>query len=522
LGLVVVGTLAGQTTVPDDWPMYNRDVFGTRFNAAERKLSPSTVAGLRLRWSFPTTGNVNATPLVVGTHIYAGDTSGKFYALAEDIQSPTGVRQLWATQLQAPVTATALALSGVIVIGDQAGLIYGLDRQTGTVLWNIRPNPHPLTAIYGSATPVGGNDFVIGISSNEEDAAETPNSGYPCCSFRGSVARINALTGNVIWHTYMISLAQQQSGSAGAAVWSTPTFDPATNTIYVTTSDNYSPPATDTGEAIIALDASSGAFRWVRTFRVGNGVVPDADFGDSPQIYNLPSGQKVVGAGQKSGTFHVVDAVNGASVGDYPALPLCVGTETLGLFSDSAVADGVVYANGTDCFFGGVLIALRGDGSGELWRFSAGPAAPALSGVAVANGVVYFQVFGVSITGPVSTLYALNMKTGAVLGSVSLNTAAISGPAIANGRIVMGTGVNFPPFVQTAGGSIVAFSLLPGDLNGDAVVNCADVSIVRSAFGNRAGQPGFDPRADVVADGVIDIRDLAFVSQRLPLGTRCQ
>jgi hypothetical protein len=26
----------------------------------------------------------------------------------------------------------------------------------------------------------------------------------------------------------------------------------------------------------------------------------------------------------------------------------------------------------------------------------------------------------------------------------------------------------------------------------------------------------------VVADGVIDVRDLAFVSQRLPAGTRCQ
>jgi hypothetical protein len=28
--------------------------------------------------------------------------------------------------------------------------------------------------------------------------------------------------------------------------------------------------------------------------------------------------------------------------------------------------------------------------------------------------------------------------------------------------------------------------------------------------------------ADVVTDRVIDIRDLAFVSQKLPLGTRCQ
>ncbi len=60
-----------------------------------------------------------------------------------------------------------------------------------------------------------------------------------------------------------------------------------------------------------------------------------------------------------------------------------------------------------------------------------------------------------------------------------------------------------------------------GDLNNDGLVNCADIAIIRAAFGKRTGQPGFDARADVVKDGVIDVRDLAFVSQRLPVGTRC-
>jgi hypothetical protein len=65
-------------------------------------------------------------------------------------------------------------------------------------------------------------------------------------------------------------------------------------------------------------------------------------------------------------------------------------------------------------------------------------------------------------------------------------------------------------------------SAVPGDVNGDAVVNCADISIVRTAFGKRTGQAGFDARADVVKDGVIDVRDLAYVSQRLPAGTVCR
>ena len=62
----------------------------------------------------------------------------------------------------------------------------------------------------------------------------------------------------------------------------------------------------------------------------------------------------------------------------------------------------------------------------------------------------------------------------------------------------------------------LALKSMPGDLNNDGIVNCADFAIVRGAFGKRAGQTGWDARADVVADGMIDIRDLAFVSQMLP------
>lgn len=62
---------------------------------------------------------------------------------------------------------------------------------------------------------------------------------------------------------------------------------------------------------------------------------------------------------------------------------------------------------------------------------------------------------------------------------------------------------------------------LLGDVNSDGAVNCADLAIVKAAFGKRTGQPGFDARADVNGDGVVDIRDLSFVSQKLPAGTSC-
>jgi len=67
----------------------------------------------------------------------------------------------------------------------------------------------------------------------------------------------------------------------------------------------------------------------------------------------------------------------------------------------------------------------------------------------------------------------------------------------------------------------VVNSLIPGDLNGDGFVNCSDISIVRRAFGQTSSQLNFDARADINSDKVIDIRDMAFVSQRLPVGLTC-
>lgn len=61
-----------------------------------------------------------------------------------------------------------------------------------------------------------------------------------------------------------------------------------------------------------------------------------------------------------------------------------------------------------------------------------------------------------------------------------------------------------------------------GDLNDDGKVDCADVQIVKAMMGKASAAQGFDRRADTNLDGIIDIRDLAFVSQQLPAGTHCQ
>jgi hypothetical protein len=74
-----------------DWPMYNQNVAGWRFNAGEKTLSPLTVGKLEEKWSFPpagskeTIGVVHATPTVVAGEVYFGTaTQPAFYKLAPD------------------------------------------------------------------------------------------------------------------------------------------------------------------------------------------------------------------------------------------------------------------------------------------------------------------------------------------------------------------------------------------------------------------------------------------------------
>ncbi|MES2161140.1 MAG: M12 family metallo-peptidase [Pseudomonadota bacterium] len=61
---------------------------------------------------------------------------------------------------------------------------------------------------------------------------------------------------------------------------------------------------------------------------------------------------------------------------------------------------------------------------------------------------------------------------------------------------------------------------LVGDVNGDGAVNCDDLALIKAALGKRTGQTGYDARADLNKDGVVDARDLVAESQRIAGGCR--
>jgi len=93
----------------------------------------------------------------------------------------------------------------------------------------------------------------------------------------------------------------------------------------VGTGDNYSAPATDTSDAVLALDMATGRIVWSRQLTaedVFNGSCagepntcgPDFDFGSSPILTHAPDGRELLLAGQKSGIVWALDPLKNGEV----------------------------------------------------------------------------------------------------------------------------------------------------------------------------------------------------------------
>lgn len=60
-----------------------------------------------------------------------------------------------------------------------------------------------------------------------------------------------------------------------------------------------------------------------------------------------------------------------------------------------------------------------------------------------------------------------------------------------------------------------------GDVDGNGVISCADLTLLTRFLGIRIGEPNYNPAYDFNSDGIIDAIDLGYVQKRLPRGTVC-
>jgi polyvinyl alcohol dehydrogenase (cytochrome) len=314
---------------PPGWAGWGADAENSRYQPESAAgLTRDDVKNLKLKWAFgfPGAAATFGQPTSYAGRLYVGSEDGSVYAL----DSATGC--LWWRFKASATVKTAISIGNkgtTAFFGDTNGLVYALKVDDGSVVWKVRPDSHPAARITGSPLLVGERLYVP-FSSGEEGAAADP--GYPCCTFRGSVAALKTSTGEQVWRAYTLAetprptrkSAQgvQYFGPSGAAVWSAPTADLKRNVLYVATGNNYSDPSTSSSDAVIAFNLKSGKKLWSRQFTPDDlwnaGCVAekkdncpqdhgdDYDFG-APPILRSVGGRDVLLLAQKSGIVYALD-----------------------------------------------------------------------------------------------------------------------------------------------------------------------------------------------------------------------
>ncbi|HLI83330.1 MAG TPA: PQQ-binding-like beta-propeller repeat protein [Bryobacteraceae bacterium] len=326
----------GDWSARPHWNGWGASIANTRFqSAAAAQLSAEQAPRLKLKWAFgfPGAKAVYGQPTVAGGRVFLGVDTGSVYS----IDAATGCLY-WMYKAAAGVRSAISIGPGrtpgeqLAYFGDLAGNAYAVNAATGEQVWKAQVEAHPAAKITG-APQLYQNRLYVPVASDEE--ARAVDGAYQCCTFRGSVAALDALTGRQIWKTYVIPDAPKPAGKnakgtpqftpSGGGVWNSPTIDPARRALYVGTGDAYTKPANQNTDSIMALDIDTGKVLWSVQDLAGDawvvgcikernapencpaGAGPDFDFGSSPMLRKLPNGQTILVAAQKSGIIWAHD-----------------------------------------------------------------------------------------------------------------------------------------------------------------------------------------------------------------------
>jgi polyvinyl alcohol dehydrogenase (cytochrome) len=502
--------------------MIGYDAQDTRTNPYERTIKPSNVNRLVSKWVATITGDVSATPAVVDGAVYFGDFGGTFWKL--DAASGATV---WShkvadyTGIAGDVARTSPSVDGnVVIVGSlMRPLVLGLDTTTGSLIWKTQVNPDTQATGHGIMTgsPVLVDDTVItGVSAA---GASGPNA-----TFRADIVALNALTGRILWQTYSLpDNGGLPGGYAGATMFAPPAVDPSAGLVYGTFGQPYTEPAlvkacnasSPNGfsesceqpgayfDSIVAFNLTTGAPVW--SYRVlghaawenACGAQPSVvtwcateadnplnggdkwDLGGSgPNVFKI-DGRDVVGVGEKSGLYILLDARTGRLVwntlvgpgGDQGGFEWGTAYDGHRIYVSLTNQHHIQYRltqNGTissTIATGGSWAALDPRSGKILWQV-ADPQTESLPGftnvgvwdlapISSANGVVYAS--SMARTG--NQMYALDGASGAILWRFAAGSSVNSGPAIADGSVYWGSGYARSGVEGSASNRLFAFNL---------------------------------------------------------------
>lgn len=490
--MTVTGLVGSSVAVADDgegasWPMIGHDASNS-FSATSSDVGVRNVARLTPRWVATTTGDVSATPAVVDGAVYFPDFGGTLWKL----NARTGA-VIWSHQVSAYTgiagdsSRSSPALTrGMLIIGDlKAGNLMGIDTSTGTLRWLTQIDPSPKAIITGSPVVAGGTVYV-GVSAS--------GASGPTATFRGSLVAVDVQTGRVLWKTYSVpDNGGVAGGYAGGTVIAPPAVDTADGLVFATFGNFYTEPASvaacnaavpvfgisETCEqpgshwsSLAALNIHTGQIVWA--YRIEGqgpevaacGAMPVSwcpafndrvswDFGGSgPNVFQIGSGRhadNVVGVGEKSGVYVVLDARTGRLVwntlvgpgADLGGMEWGTATDGRRIYVSIGNENHLTYAltpSGAVAS-GGSWAALDLATGRILWQMAdpdpnSGDSNLDLSPPTIANGVLYAG----SMAQRGNEMYALDAATGQVLWSYSPGESVIAAPAVVDGTVYWGAG----------------------------------------------------------------------------------
>jgi polyvinyl alcohol dehydrogenase (cytochrome) len=305
--------------------------------ADDAQITAADLPRLELKWAFafPNAQRARSQPAIAYGAVYIGSQDGTVYALDEEtgcvrwtFRAPAEVRT--AVIVEPPSAAGKHAGSPLVFFGDLLARVYAVDAFTGQLRWSYKADDHPNATITGAPSLHDGTLYVP-VSSLEVTSAADP--AYECCTFRGAVLALDAYSGTNRWKAFTIPTAPREVGRtrvgtrilapSGAPIWNSPAIDAQRGVLYVGTGENYSSPANDTSDALIAFRLKDGAMVWhaQKTANDAWNVAcmlpdnpncptengPDVDFGASTIVLRDAKRGDLLLAGQKSGWVYGVN-----------------------------------------------------------------------------------------------------------------------------------------------------------------------------------------------------------------------
>ena len=344
-----------------DWPMFLQNPARTAATV-DPKLSVANAPTLKVKWTYKTGGPIATSASIVGTTAYVGSWDGYEYA----INTSTGAL-IWKQFLGTTsdpgcnppnigITSAAAVVNGVVYVGGGDAYWYALNAATGAILWKVYTGDNSQAgAHYNWSSPlIVGNYAYIGIASNCDNPL-----------VQGQLLQVaisGAQQGQII-----NSYAFVPNGEVGGGVWTSPSYDPATNTIFVSTGTLNDHTQTQS-QAVVALNATTLQYvgSWQLPFEA---AVEDSDWGTTPTLTSDSKGDQLLSLANKNGILYTLNR-NDLAAGPIWQHQIAIGgTNPTG--GDGSIASGV-FANGTLYYAGGNNTQGSHGSGGSITSFQPG------------------------------------------------------------------------------------------------------------------------------------------------------